>query len=143
MTPTPGPRAHIETRVAKIAARLAALTAASYLLIGAGVLGTGDLTAKEAPAAVAYAAAAAYLVGAGLILLRRRRLWVTGTVLNGMVLLFFFAGYAERPAVLTSAGGVLSKVTQVLLEIALIYLVRSSRPGSPDRAGDRSLVDAR
>jgi hypothetical protein len=102
---------------------LAAITAVIYLMMGWDWLGVGDLTAEEGPSGIIYVAAGSYLVGGLLILLRRRWLWVMGAVINALVILFFFSMYQERPAVLLSPGGIVSKAAQILLEVGLIYLI--------------------
>ncbi len=40
-----------------------------------------------------------------------------------MVIFFFFNMYQNRPAVIFSPGGLISKIAQILLEIALIYVI--------------------
>jgi hypothetical protein len=40
-----------------------------------------------------------------------------------MVILFFFSMYQNRPAVMFSPGGLVSKIAQILLEVALIYVI--------------------
>jgi hypothetical protein len=102
---------------------LAAVTAVIYIMMGWDWLGVGDLTAEEGPSGIIYVAAGSYLVGGLLILLRRRWLWVMGAVINALVILFFFSIYQERPAVLLSPGGIISKAAQILLEVGLIYLI--------------------
>lgn len=102
---------------------LAILAALVYFLMGAGVLQPGDLQADEAPAGIAYFAGACYAIGGLLILMRKRWLWVIGAVINGLVIVMFFAAYAARLAVLFSAPGLATKSAQILLEIGLIYLI--------------------
>jgi hypothetical protein len=46
-----------------------------------------------------------------------------GAVFNALVIVFYLNLYLERPAVLFSPGGLVSKVAQLLLEVALIYLI--------------------
>jgi hypothetical protein len=62
-------------------------------------------------------------VGGLLILLRNRGLLLFGAFINAMVVLFFFSMYQNRPAVVLSPGGLVSKIAQVLLEVALIYVI--------------------
>jgi hypothetical protein len=83
----------------------------------------GDLQTEEQPATIIYVAAGSYLLGGLLILFQRRWLWITGAVINAMVMLVFFNAYLQRPAVLLSPGGLLSKTAQLLLELVLIYLI--------------------
>jgi len=112
-----------ELPVVWLAVGLAAITAVIYIMMGWDWLGVGDLTAEEGPPGIIYVAAGSYLVGGLLILLRRRWLWVMGAVINALVILFFFSMYQERPAVLLSPGGIVSKAAQILLEVGLIYLI--------------------
>jgi len=79
---------------------LALLAALVYFPMGAGVLQPGDLQANEAPAGIAYFAGACYVTGGLLILTRKRWLWVSGAVINALVIVGFFAAYAGRPSVL-------------------------------------------
>lgn len=110
-------------RILWIAVGLAFLTALSYLLMQFNVLGVGDLQADEKPAGIIYVAAGCYLLGGLLILLRNRWLLLFGAFMNAMVILFFFSMYQNRPAVMFSPGGLVSKVAQVLLEVALVYVI--------------------
>jgi hypothetical protein len=102
---------------------LAAVTAVIYIMMDFNWLAVGDLGLDERPSGIIYVAAGSYLVGGLLILLRRRWLWVIGAVINALVILFFFSIYQERPAVLLSPGGIISKAAQILLEVGLIYLI--------------------
>jgi hypothetical protein len=77
----------------------------------------------EKPAGIIYFAAGCYLIGGLLILLRNRWLLLFGAFINAMVVLFFFNLYQGRPAVIFSPGGLISKVLQISLEVALIYLI--------------------
>ena len=112
-----------QRRILWVAVGLAIFTAFTYLLMVWNVLGLGDLQMDEKPAGIIYFAAGCYLVGGLLILLRNRWLLLFGAFINAMVLLFFFNLYKNRPAVIFSPGGLLSKIAQVLLEIALIYVI--------------------
>jgi hypothetical protein len=57
-------------------------------------------------------------------------LWIVGAVINALVILFFFLGYQDRPAVMFSAGGMASKAAELLLEVCLLYLIVTyRRPG--------------
>jgi len=102
---------------------LAFVTALSYILMELNILGVGNLGANEKPAGIIYVAAGCYLLGGLLILLRQRGLLVFGALINALVIFFFFSMYQNRPAVMFSAGGLVSKIAQILLEVALIYLV--------------------
>jgi hypothetical protein len=120
-------RANTHNGATWLAVALALATAAAYVLTGLGVLGTGDVAAEEAPAGIPYVAAACYAAGGLLVLLRWRWLWIVGAVINGLVMLFFFSGYASRPAVLMSPGGLVTKAAEILLELCLLYLIATYR----------------
>ena len=106
-----------------LAVALALVAAVSYLLIQLGILGVGDLKTAEGPAAIVYVAAGSYLLGALLILVRRRWLWIIGAVINALVILFFVMMYLNRPAVMFSPGGLTTKIAQLLLEVCLLALI--------------------
>lgn len=113
-------------RILWIAVGLAFLTALSYLLMQFNVLSVGDLQADEKPAGIIYVAAGCYILGGLLILLRNRWLLLFGAFINAMVILFFFSMYQNRPAVMFSPGGLVSKIAQVLLEVALVYVIAAN-----------------
>ena len=112
-----------QRRALWIAVGLAVFTALAYVLIARNILGVGDLQMDEKPAGIIYFAAGCYLVGGLLILLRNRWLLLFGAFINAMVVLFFFNLYQDRPAVVLSSGGLISKLAQILLEVALIYVI--------------------
>lgn len=109
-------------RVMWLAVALALFAALSYLLIQLNMLGVGDLQTAGGPA-IALVAAGCYLVGGLLILVQRRWLWIAGAVINALVILFFVMVYLNRPLVIFSAGGLTTKIAQVLLEGCLLYLI--------------------
>ena len=111
------------TRVMWLAVALAIFTAIAYVLIAFNVLGVGDLQMDEKPPAIIYVAAGCYLLGGLLILLRNRWLLLFGAGINALVILFFFRLYQDRPAVMFSPGGLVSKVAQILLEFTLLYVI--------------------
>jgi len=111
------------TRIMWTAVALALVTALSYILMALNILGVGDLQMDEKPAGIIYFAAGCYLLGGLLILLRNRGLLLFGALINAMVILFFFNMYQNRPAVMFSPGGLISKAAQILLEAALIYVI--------------------
>jgi hypothetical protein len=111
------------TRMMWVAVALAIMTALSYLLMQFNILGVGDLQVDEKPAGIIYIAAGCYLLGGLLILLRNRWLMLFGVFMNTMVLFFFFSMYQNRPAVIFSPGGLVSKTAQILLEFALFYVI--------------------
>lgn len=103
----------------------ALIAALAYVLIQLHVLAVGDLAPTEMPAGIVYAAAGSYFLGGLLILLRRRWLWIIGAIINAVVMLIFVTSYLQRPAVMFSPGGMVSKAAQLLLEAGLIYLIVS------------------
>ena len=111
------------TRILWTAIALALTASLSYVLMGLNILGVGDLQMDEKPAVIIYVAAGCYLLGGLLILLRNRWLLLFGAFINAMVILFFFNMYQNRPAVMISPGGLVSKIAQILLEAALFYVI--------------------
>jgi hypothetical protein len=105
------------------AVALAMLAALSYVLMQLNILGVGDLSIGEKPAGIIYIAAGCYFLGGLLILLRNRWLLLFGAFINAMVILFFFNSYQNRPSVMLSPGGLVSKIAQILLEFALLYVL--------------------
>ncbi|HSL43466.1 MAG TPA: hypothetical protein VK897_08540 [Anaerolineales bacterium] len=118
-------------RILWAAVALALLTALSYVLMALNVLGVGDLRVGEKPSNVIFVAAGCYLLGGLLILLRNRWLLLFGAFINAMVLLFFFNLYQDRPGVIFSPGGLISKAAQILLEVALLYVIAVNWRKSP------------
>jgi hypothetical protein len=116
-------RHSFHVRITWIAVVLAIVTSLSYVLMAVNLLGVGDLQMEERPAGIIYFAAACYSLGGLLILLRNRWLLFFGAGINAMVILFFFNLYRDRPAVMFSPGGLVSKTAQILLEVALIYVI--------------------
>lgn len=111
-----------------IAFSLAIFTSVAYLLIRFNILGIGDLVASEQPVGIVYASAGCYLVGGFLILLKRKWLWVIGAIINALVVFFFFSMYKGQVSVLLSAGGLTTKIAQILLEMSLVYLIFATKP---------------
>jgi len=111
------------TRIMWTAVVLALLASLSYVLMALDALGVGDLQVGEKPANVIFVAAGCYLLGGLLIFTRNRWLLLFGAFVNAMVILFFFSMYQNRPAVILSPGGLVSKIAQILLEVALIYVI--------------------
>ena len=111
------------TRILWTAIALALTASLSYVLMGLNILGVGDLQMDEKPAVIIYVAAGCYLLGGLLILTRNRWLLLFGAFINAMAILFFFNMYQNRPAVMFSAGGLVSKIAQILLEVVLLYVI--------------------
>jgi hypothetical protein len=111
------------TRIMWAAVALALIASLSYILMALNVLGVGDLQTGEKPPAIIFVAAGCYFLGGLLILTRKRGLLLFGAFINAMVILFFYNMYQNRPSVMLSPGGLVSKVAQILLEIALVYVI--------------------
>jgi len=111
------------TRIMVAVVALALIASLSYVLMALNLLSVGDLRMDEKPAVIIYIAAGCYLLGGLLILTRNRWLLLFGAFINAMVILFFFNMYQNRPAVILSPGGLVSKVAQILLEVALVYFI--------------------
>jgi hypothetical protein len=111
------------TRILWAAVALAIFTALSYVLMAFNVLSVGDLQLAQDAGVIIYVAAGCYLLGGLLILLRSRWLLLFGAFINAMVILFFLNLYQDRPDVMFSPGGLVSKIAQILLEAALIYSI--------------------
>ncbi len=101
----------------------ALVAALAYALVAAGVLPAGELTGDGGKAAILYVAAGCYLAGGLLILLQRRWLWTIGVFVNAIVILFFITRYTGQPSVMFSPAGLATKIPQLVLELALIYLI--------------------
>jgi hypothetical protein len=109
------------------AALLAVLAALGYILISLRLLPIGEYTNKEGPVGILYTAAGCYLVGGLLILIRKRWLWVIGAVINALVIFIFVQMYVNHPSILLSPGGLVTKLSQICVEIGLIYLIFTFR----------------
>jgi len=111
------------SRFTWLAVALALFTALTYILIAFNILNVGDPQVAHDGGSIIYVAAGCYLLGGLLILLRNRWLLLFGTFINFMVILFFFSMYQTRPEVLFSPGGLISKLSQIVLEILLLFVL--------------------
>jgi hypothetical protein len=102
---------------------LAWVAAAFYFLMGSGRITVPTPDTVEAPAGIVYIACGCYVLGGLLILVRKRWLWMTGLVMNTLVLVIFFMMYRGKPDILLSLPGLGTKIAQVFLEIGLIILI--------------------
>jgi hypothetical protein len=100
---------------------------------GFGAAQRAHLSADGAGSAAGRRSGASRAPGGDYLRLRRRWLWTLGAFINGMVIFIFVQFYVDRPAVLFSAGGIVSKLFQFLLEATLIYLIITYRRGVPER----------
>ena len=103
-----------------LAVGLALFTALIYILIALNVIGVGNPQVARDGGAIIYVAAGCYLLGGLLILLRNHWLLLFGAFINALVIFFFFSMYQARPEVILSPGGLISKLSQILLEILLV-----------------------
>jgi hypothetical protein len=108
-----------------LAAALSLGAAVIYLVI-ASPAAPADYKAPPTP--VLVVAGAAYLVGAGLILVADRRLLLLGAVLNPLVLAAYLAAAINGRAAVDGLS-LTGKAAQVALEAALVWLVL--RPINP------------
>lgn len=120
-------------RMVHIAVALALIASLSYVLIANDLLPVGSLTGGEGPAGIVYTAAGCYLAGGLLILARRRWLLIIGAAINALVVLFFVRMYTDRLDVMFSPGGLVSKIAQILLETALVYLIITFKKSATDK----------
>jgi hypothetical protein len=106
-------------RIRYAAAFLAALTALIYFLIGFRVLIVLDANADQI---FGLFAGAAYALGALLLLtVDRGPLWILGAVLQVFVIYTYFNLASQRTPAF-EIWGILLRVAQVLLLLALVYL---------------------
>lgn len=119
-----GPRVHSAQAVTIwIALGLALISALMYVLIALDVLDVG-IEGASSNALVAWVMGiSGYLIGGLLILTHRRGLWITGAIINGLVLLLFLQKHADSPQVIFSPGGLATKIPQIVLEVAMLYLI--------------------
>ena len=110
-------------RITWLAVGLAIFTALTYVLIALNALIVGDQQVARDGGAIIYVAASCYLLGGLLILLRNRWLLLFGAFINALVIFFFFSMYQSRSEVMLSPGGLVSKIAQILLEVALVYVL--------------------
>ncbi|MCL4248872.1 MAG: hypothetical protein KJ065_12065 [Anaerolineae bacterium] len=102
-----------------VAAALAAVTAVIYVMIGLHLVSVLDGNADQT---WALAPAAAYALGAVLLVIYDRRLlWILGAALQVFVIFTYFNLALQRtPAY--EVWGIVLRVVQLLILIALIYL---------------------
>ncbi|MCK7530824.1 MAG: hypothetical protein MZV63_07145 [Marinilabiliales bacterium] len=110
------------SRFTWLAVGLAIFTALIYILIASNVLGVGNpQVASDGGSSSMWRQDV--ICRRLLILLRNRWLLLFGTFINFMVILFFFSMYQTRPEVMLSPGGLISKLSQILLEILLLFVL--------------------
>jgi len=102
---------------------LALVAAAVYFLMVAGIITVPTLNSSDAPRAIVYFAGGCYALGGLLILTQKRGLWIFGLVMNTIVILIFFTMYRHKSEVIFSFPGLATKISQILVETGLIYLI--------------------
>jgi hypothetical protein len=119
---------------------LSLIAAMVYFLMGANVITVPGINSDNAPAGIVYAAGGGYVLGALLILLRKRWLWVTGLVINTLVVVVFYSMYNQNPDIMFSLAGLGTKIAQILLEVGLILIIATygSNPGTLKPAASRA-----
>jgi len=113
-------------KVMLICVTLALIAGVAYILTATGVLDAG-IGSDEGPPAIVYVAGACYIIGGLLILRKKRRVWITGVIINTLVIVIFIALYLSRTEVMFSVAGLATKIPQILLEIGLLYLIFTRR----------------
>ena len=102
-----------------VAVGLAGFTALIYFVIAGGI-GPGNVTSPPAP--IMFVAGVSYLVGGGLILLRRRSLLIFGAFINPLVIIAFVASFFLDRSELEFLS-IASKIGQAGLELVLLMLI--------------------
>jgi hypothetical protein len=106
---------------------MALIAAITYVLMGVGVVHSGNLSGDDMPSFF-YIIPAAYVVMGVLILSRWRWIRVASAVVVAFTIVVFYARYAGQPDVMWSAPGLITKIAQVLMLAGLIYLLAKTRP---------------
>jgi hypothetical protein len=107
-----------------MAAGIAAAVAIVYTLIGVSAISVVDVAPGDEASMLAFGlpAAAAFAIGAALLMLTDRRLlWVLGAVLQVLVISMYFAVAPTRVPNF-EMWGILIRIAQVTLLTALVYL---------------------
>ncbi len=116
-------RSKPNTQLLSLAFILAVITTIAYLLIGFNLLPIGNFDKPDEGGAIIFVAAGCYLLGGLLIFAKRRWLWIIGILINALVMTFYFSMYHAQPDILLSAGGLITKIVQILLEVTLLLLL--------------------
>lgn len=112
-------------RVRYFAAAMAACASLIYLLIGLRVVTV--IQNPEEQVGFGFAASAGFAIGALLILsVDQRSLWVAGAVLQALIIFMYFTLAAERVPDF-EVWGILLRIVQVPLLVAVTYLAISPR----------------
>lgn len=109
------------------AALVSAFTAGVYFLIGFNIVSVLDMSADQS---FGLAAGVAYALGAVLLLIFDRRIvWILGTILQVFVIYTYF-NFAPQRIPVFEIWGILLRVAQVLIFLALVFLVAVRVPTS-------------
>ncbi len=116
----------------RLALVLALVVALGYFLMGAGIIQAGDPGLNDgsygdtAPWGFDWIAGGVYVIAGLALILKKRWIPITLAVINIIPIAVFYFMWADRPDVLWSAPGLITKIAQVLLESGLVYhLIRS------------------
>ncbi len=107
---------------------LALVAVVGYVLMGVGIIKPGNLMETEGMPAFYYVIPAGYAVIGFLVLLKKRRVWITLAIINAFTIVVFYAKYATQSDVMLSDPGLITKIAQILMEAGLIYLIIKSKP---------------
>lgn len=102
---------------------LALIAAAVYLLMGDTTISAPAVSSTTEPSILMSLAGDCYALGALMILIRKRWLWISGLAVNTLVIALSLAISVQRPEIVFSPPGTATLITQVLLELGLAYLV--------------------
>jgi hypothetical protein len=102
---------------------LALIAAAVYLLMGDSTIAVPTPNTGAAPALLISAAGDCYALGALMILVRKRWLWIAGLAVNTLVVAVSLIFAILNPDIMFTPPGAATIITQVLLEAGLAYLV--------------------
>ena len=105
---------------------MALVSAVVYVLMGIGVMHSGNLTGDSMPSFF-FIIPLAYLLMGILLLSRWRWIRVVDAILVLFTIIVFYARYADQPDVMWSAPGLITKIAQVLMLAGLIYLLVKTR----------------
>ena len=101
---------------------LALIAAVFYFLTAAGIIHPGSLS-SGGHSTILYIIGGLYFLGGFLVLLKKKWLWIIGLVANTIAIVVFYLFYNQKPDIMFSAPGLGTKIPQLFLEAALIYLI--------------------
>jgi hypothetical protein len=109
---------------------LALVTAVAYFLLEANVMHAGvhQPGETEGPPGFGWIMGVLYIVAGLVIFLQKRRLTIAVAIANVIPIIGFYAMWAGRSDIMSSAPGLITKIPQILMEAGLIYLLIKTRP---------------